>query len=115
MAKRKKKSMATIKKNIKEIKEKEKEVLNRLPKELYLEIRLNHLEMDGLKKDLSNVGLMIENAERAKALSNLRKDDIRNKIKVLGMKHEQFLEIVKKKTGIDIKNKTINPETLEVI
>lgn len=80
----------------------------------FQEIRLNHLEMDGLKKDLANVGLVIETHELSKQRAILQRSDIKNKIKILDIEHGKLLDRIKKETGIDIKNKVINPETLEV-
>jgi len=87
---------------------------NILPKDLFLEIRNNHLEMDKLKLELQNIGLQIENHERMKTLGTLRRSDVKNAILKLQREHEAFLDEVKRKTGIDIKGKTINPNTLEV-
>lgn len=88
---------------------------NVLPMEIFHEMRMNHMEMELLKKDLSNVGLQIENFERAKITATLQRNDIKNKIKRLDMKHQEFLETTKRKTGIDLKNIIINPETREIM
>ncbi len=87
---------------------------NKISKENYLQLRNNHLEMDLLKSQLSNIGITKEKLEREVTLMILKKDDIRQKMQNMGKQHERFLDEVKIKTGVDIRNKTIDPETLEV-
>jgi len=78
-------------------------------------MRMNHMQMELLKKDLQNVGLQVENFERAKITATLQRNDIKNKIKKLEIAHQEFLENTKRKTGLDLKAIVINPETREIM
>jgi len=102
------------KKEAKEDQQKETEATI-LPMEIFHELRMNHMEMELAKKDLQNIGLQVENYERAKITATLQRNDIKNKIKRLELAHQEFLERTKSKTGIDLRNITINPETREII
>ena len=90
-------------------------VTQKLPRDIFFEMRVNHLEMEGLKKDFNTMGLQIENLERQKVIAGLKRDDTRKAISILEAKHKEFMFEVKRKTGIDLKGKTINPETFEVL
>lgn len=90
-------------------------IATRVPLEIFHKLRMNHMEMELLKKDLQNVGLQIENYERAKITATLQRNDIKNKIKKLEIMHAEFLDDTLRKTGIDLKNIIINPETREIM
>lgn len=86
-----------------------------LDKEIIMQIRINHLEMDKLKSDLHRLGSEIKAYEKSALLARLDQRDIKNKIMLLEKEHNKFLDNIKKDYGVDIRNKTINPETYEVI
>ena len=87
----------------------------KLDKADFLEIRNNHLQMEVLKTKLGSIGTTIENFERGKLLATLQRDDLKRQIQRLETEHAALLEQIKERTGIDVKNRTINPETLEVV
>lgn len=87
----------------------------KLSKEDFLEIRNNHLQMEVLKTKLSGMVTVMENYERAKLLATLQRDELKKNIAKLEIEHEDLLRQIQERTGIDVKNKTINPNTLEVV
>lgn len=91
------------------------EAPNKLGKEDFLEIRNNHLQMEVLKTKLSSMATIMENYERAKLLAVLQRDELKKGIAKLEIEHEDLLRQIRERTGIDVKNKTINPNTLEVV
>jgi len=88
---------------------------NKITKEIVLELRINHLELQLLKKDFEKINLQIENFERAKLLATMQRNDVKNKIHLVEKRHQDFLSSIERETGIDIRNKTINPDTFEVM
>ncbi len=88
---------------------------NKLNKEIFLELRLNHLERENIQTEMAKVNIEIENFQRGAIIASHKRSDLRAKLGLLSKHHDEFLDSVKKKTGIDIKGKTINPETYEVI
>jgi len=84
-------------------------------KEIYLELRNNHLQLELLKSEMNKLVLDMQLLEREKLLKNLKKDEFRNKISDVEAQHQAFLEKVKKEHKIDLRNKSINPETYEVL
>lgn len=91
-----------------------KSVEQKISREDYLEIKLNHLEREKLMTEVQNVALQVESIDRQKIILNLTKDDLRNKLKKIEIRHKDLLDEIRVRTGVTILGKTINPETLEV-
>lgn len=87
---------------------------NRLSKEQYFEMTNFHLRRDIAKQELKTCGVEIENLERAKQLATLRRNDVKSKLQRLEHEYDGFLTRLAKE-GIDIRNKTIDTETYEVL
>ena len=86
-----------------------------LNKEIFLELRLNHLEREKLQTEMAKVNVEIENFQRGAIISTHRRSDLKARLGLLEKAHDEFLDSVERKTGINIRGKTINPETYEVI
>ena len=86
----------------------------KLKREQFLQIRINLLEIESLKKDLVNINLQVENIDRLKVILSSKLSEMKFKISNLEKEHQNYLNVIQKDIGVDIRNKTINPETLDI-
>lgn len=110
----KKKGKENKMEDLKELNKEESE-RKKLAKEDALRIQLNFAEMDKAKKDVRINHLEEQNADLIKRYHIMMKSNYENKVKQIQMEHDEYLADLEKRTGINIKGKPINFETLEVI
>ena len=85
-----------------------------MPKEAFLEMRVFHLEMESLQKTLMNTDLAIQNFDYQKNLNIAKRGQVKGEMEMKKREYDEWMTKLKDKHGIDIKNKSINPITLEV-
>lgn len=90
-------------------------VINKLPKEVYLEMRLNQMELDKVKQEMTVLQVQMESIDKSKLLATLQRDDLRNRIHRLEARNKSFLKECEAKVGIRLEGRIINPETLEIV
>lgn len=85
-----------------------------LNKEDFLQLRVNMLEKEKITLEISNIASKIDSMEKQIFIlrQQLHEKKARER-KHIGI-HEEFIADLKKRTGIDIRGKNIDFETLEV-
>ena len=86
----------------------------KISRDLFLEITNNHLERDNLILKIRLAQSTIENLEKDKRLAMIGKQQTQNELMILEQRHKEFLDEQEKKLGFKIRDKTINPDTLDV-
>lgn len=88
--------------------------LKHLSKEDFLQIRVTLLELDKIKLELNNLQGRIESNEKTNYIMRQQMAEKKNNERKVRIEHEAFIEDLRKRTGIDIKGKSIDFITREV-
>ena len=92
-----------------------KEKENKISQEDFLQLSLNFKDIELYEERIKQHQLMLENLEYKKQIIAHKITVLKANKKTVELKHIQTVDRISKETGIDIRNKTINPETLEVL
>ena len=87
---------------------------NQLSKEDFLQIRVNILERDKIRLEISNISKEIDRNDKTNQILRAQLMEKKKKEQVANKSHDDFVEALKKRTGIDIRNKSIDYLTREV-
>jgi len=90
------------------------QIEKRLSKETLLELKLSHLELEFLKKEIQILIGRVETIERDKMIFNLKISDFKHSQLRKEREHKELISSIGAKLGIDLKNATINQETGEI-
>lgn len=93
---------------------KKEEVKNTITRENWLNICILHEKMKVADKDMKLKELQLKNVELTRKLLMSERLESTNSVLSVQGEYKQLLKDIKTETGVDVDNKTINPDTLEV-
>lgn len=89
--------------------------INHLAKDDFLQIQVNLLQREKHQLELNNIKSTIDNHEKAIFILRSSIEEKKQRLRKIEMEHETFINDLEKRTGINIRGKSIDFITREVI
>jgi hypothetical protein len=81
----------------------------------FMQIQINLLEIEKINLEINNIAKQIDNNEMAVKLMRMKIAEKNSQLQSIKNGHSKFIEDLKNRTGIDVRNKTIDFITGEVL